>query len=40
MIADWLTLTTAGTVLALVQAAAVALVADMQAIGAEEAALS
>jgi hypothetical protein len=33
VIADLLTLTTAGTVLALVQAAAVALLADLQAIG-------
>jgi hypothetical protein len=33
VIADWLTLTTTGTVLALAQAAAVALVADLQALG-------
>jgi hypothetical protein len=33
VIADWLTLTTAGNVLALAQAAAVALLADLQAIG-------
>ena len=32
VLADWLTLTTAGTVLALVQAAAVAVIAEMQLI--------